>query len=274
MSGVTGIEWTDSTMNFWEGCQKVGPGCDHCYAETRNIRFSAGANWGPGAPRRRTSKSVWSQPRRWNAEADEFYSVHGRPRRVFACSLADLFDNAVPEQWQIDAFTEMQLATQLRWQPLTKRVGNIETTVPTHWKSGLWPRHVGMMITVVTVAEVKRDVPKLCDLKRRFGIPWIGLSCEPLIEDIAAALVPFMDDIDWIIVGGESGQGARTYDADWAINIISVGRSFKIPVFHKQFGMNPIMFGDRMAFADKKGGDWTEWPMEFRVRQFPKALCQ
>lgn len=49
MSGVTGIEWTDSTMNFWEGCQKVGPGCDHCYAETRNIRFSAGANCGPGA---------------------------------------------------------------------------------------------------------------------------------------------------------------------------------------------------------------------------------
>ena len=68
MGDTTGIEWTDSTMNFWEGCTKVGPGCDHCYAETRNARYGGGVaiNWGPGAPRRRTSVSNWNKPKRWS----------------------------------------------------------------------------------------------------------------------------------------------------------------------------------------------------------------
>jgi protein gp37 len=274
MAETSKIEWTDSTMNFWEGCQKVGPGCDHCYAEARNVRWAAGANWGPGAPRRRTSPALWRQPAKWNTEADAFEAEHGHPRRVFACSLADLFDNAVPEQWQIDAFYEMQMAERLRWQPLTKRVGNVETMVPNHWKAGLWPRHIGLMITVVTVAEVVRDVPKLLDIKRRFGIPWVGLSCEPLIEDIAAALVPFADtgDLDWIIVGGESGPGSRPYDLDWAANLISIGNAFQISVFHKQFGANPVAHGERVVLADKKGGNWTEWDKPLRVRRFPKAL--
>lgn len=273
MAGTTGIAWTDSTMNFWEGCQKVGPGCDHCYAEARNIRFAAGANWGPGAPRRRTSKHVWNQPLKWNAEADAFEAEHGHPRRVFACSLADVFDNAVPEAWQLDAFAEMQLATRLRWQVLTKRIGNVEGMVPTHWRSGLWPRHVGLMITVVTAAEVRRDVPKLIDVKRRLGVPWVGLSAEPLLEDIAPVLVSFLEtgEIDWIIVGGESGRGARVYDASWAANLISVGRAFEVPIFHKQFGGNPAGL-DLLPFADKKGGDWSEWPKMFRVRQFPRGL--
>lgn len=274
MAGTTEIAWTDSTMNFWEGCQKVGDGCLHCYAEARNVRWAAGANWGPGAPRRRTSASLWSQPRKWNAEADAFDREHGHPRRVFACSLADLFDNAVPEQWQQDAFAEMQLATRLRWQPLTKRVGNVESMVPTHWKSGLWPRHVGLMITVVTNVEVRRDVPKLIDLKRRLGVPWIGLSCEPLVEAIDEALLPFVKEIDWIIIGGESGPGARPYDVQWALDLITLGAIANVPVFHKQFGANPISHGDRLLFADKKGGDWSEWAKPFKVRQFPERLSR
>ncbi|WP_200843928.1 DUF5131 family protein [Pantoea sp. 18069] len=71
MSENSKIEWTDHTFNPWEGCQKVGPGCDHCYAETRNARFAGGTavNWGPGAPRRRTSASNWEQ-------ADKAYQLH------------------------------------------------------------------------------------------------------------------------------------------------------------------------------------------------------
>ena len=74
MSEETNIEWADSTFNPWEGCTKVGPGCDHCYAETRNNRFNGG-NWGPGAPRRRTSDANWQKPRKWNREADTFDEV-------------------------------------------------------------------------------------------------------------------------------------------------------------------------------------------------------
>lgn len=282
MGDSSKIEWTDSTQNFWVGCQEVGEGCKFCYAEAWDNRWNAGKHFGPKAPRAKTSQHIWSQPRKWNAEADAFEAQHGHPRRVFACSLADLFDNAVPEQWQQDAFAEMQLATRLRWQPLTKRVGNVESMVPTHWRSGLWPRHVGLMITVVTGVEVRRDVPKLINLKRSFGIPWIGLSCEPLIEDITPALreIIGLDEVDWIIIGGESGGGARDYRLSWAQNLIAMAKLCRIAVFHKQFGAAPIDdlgyvdVAHPMRLRDKKGGDMNEWPKPLRVRQFPEALCK
>ncbi|MFM0515644.1 DUF5131 family protein, partial [Paraburkholderia sp. RL17-373-BIF-A] len=80
MSENSKIEWTDHTFNPWEGCQKVGPGFDHCYAETRNARFGGGTaiNWGPGAPRRRTSAANWRKPIQWNAQHDAFFAAHGR----------------------------------------------------------------------------------------------------------------------------------------------------------------------------------------------------
>lgn len=72
MAENTKIEWTDHTFNPWEGCQKVGPGCDNCYAETRNARFAGGqaVNWGPGAPRRMTGASNWNKPLKWNKQAE------------------------------------------------------------------------------------------------------------------------------------------------------------------------------------------------------------
>src|SRR4051794_36966230 len=98
MAENTKIEWADHTFNPWEGCQKVGPGCDHCYAEARNARFGTpkgekpvAPNWGPGAPRRRTSISNWNKPKRWEREASAFFAEHGRRQRVFCSSLADVF---------------------------------------------------------------------------------------------------------------------------------------------------------------------------------------
>ena len=275
MGEATGIAWTDSTQNFWEGCMKVGPGCDHCYAEARNVRFSAGSNWGAGAPRRRTSPQIWNQPERWNREADMFEATYGHPHRVFACSLADLFDNEVDPTWQAEAFAKMEAADRLRWQPLTKRVGNVEKMVPDHWKAGHWPPNIGLMITVVTGAEVMRDVPKLLDLKKRFGVPWVGLSIEPLIEDISQHLVAVFADygeVDWMIVGGESGPEARRYELGWAHRIIRLGIALRIAVFHKQLGEKAWSRGERYYTAHKKGEDPSEWPEALRVRQFPAAL--
>lgn len=273
MAESTGIEWTDSTWNPWEGCTKVGPGCDHCYAEARNVRFSAGSNWGVGAPRRHTSAHIWNDPMRWQRDADAFELANKHPRRVFVASLADIFDNAVPEEWQADAFRLMQDCDRLRWLPLTKRVGNVETFVPNHWKAGFWPGHVGLMITVVTAREVARDVPKLLDLKRRLAIPWVGLSIEPLIEDVADALRRAMRDehVDWMIVGGESGRGARRYEMNWPRHVIELGAALNIAVFHKQLGERPTLKGDVYP-ATGKGKDMREWPEGLRVRQFPRAL--
>ena len=287
MAGETGIAWTDSTQNFWEGCSKVGPGCDHCYAETRNRRFADGANWGAGAPRRRTSVQAWNQPAKWQREADAFEAEHGHPRRVFCSSLADVFDNEVDPHWREEAMSIMAQTDRLRWQLLTKRVGNVEKMVPKTWhpaedrSDGMvrdrfhWPKHIGLMITVVTGVEVLRDVPKLLDLKKRFGIPWVGLSIEPLIEDISQELIAAMSEhgeVDWMIVGGESGAGARRYDLAWPRRIIQLGRIVGIPVFHKQLGENAWRSDSRFYTAHKKGEDPSEWPDDLVCREFPPAL--
>ena len=95
------IEWTDHTFNPWEGCQKVSPGCDNCYAEARNVRFGGGqaVNFGPGAPRRRTSMQNWRKPLAWNAAHEAYFAAHGHRQRVFCASLADVFDNAAVERY-------------------------------------------------------------------------------------------------------------------------------------------------------------------------------
>jgi len=89
------IEWTDHTFNPWYGCTNISPGCDHCYAENWSKR-SGLVRWGSN-PRRRTTESYWREPLKWNAEAREFKEKYGYRPRVFCASLADVFDNQVPE---------------------------------------------------------------------------------------------------------------------------------------------------------------------------------
>lgn len=125
------IEWTDHTFNPWEGCTKVSPGCAHCYAEARNQRFSAGANWGPGAPRHRTTPANWKQPIAWNRAAaatlDQWVNASAvgetRPRRprVFSASLADWLDPEVPIEWLADFLYLVWRCQNLDWLLLTKR---------------------------------------------------------------------------------------------------------------------------------------------------------
>jgi protein gp37 len=145
------IEWTNHTFNPWEGCQKVGPGCDHCYAEARDQRFTGGKHWGPGAPRRRTSPANWNQPLRWNKLA-QHNAERGLPRpRVFCASLADVFDNAVPTGWRDDLWALIASTPHLDWLLLTKRPGNIAAMLPPSWGAG-WP-NVWLGCTVVNQTE-------------------------------------------------------------------------------------------------------------------------
>tara|TARA_R110002126_G_scaffold142630_3_gene288572 strand:- start:229 stop:1371 length:1143 start_codon:yes stop_codon:yes gene_type:complete len=183
MTQQTKIEWTDFTVNFWEGCQKVGPGCDHCYAEARDVRFTGGTHWGPGAPRRKVKGGI-AKLRKINREAPAFHTAHGHWPRVFCSSLSDVFDKAVDLEWLDEAFEAMDEALDTRIQLLTKRIGNVIKRIPTAWHDGGWPAHVGLMITVVNQAEAYRDIPKLLDLKARLGIPWVGLSMEPLLGPV------------------------------------------------------------------------------------------
>lgn len=125
MAEQTGIEWTDSTFNPWIGCTKVGPGCDHCYAEARMDTRLHVVGWGAGQPRKRTTAKYWQGPKAWNAAHAEFHATHGRRQRVFCSSLADVFDNEVPIEWLVDLLELIRSTPKLDWLQLTKRVGNV-----------------------------------------------------------------------------------------------------------------------------------------------------
>lgn len=332
MSEVTNIEWADSTFNPWEGCTKVGPGCDNCYAENRNARFAGGAaiNWGPGAPRRRTSAANWNLPKRWNAQADAFMTQHGRRQRVFCASLADVFDNAVDPQWRADLFELIRATPNLDWLLLSKRIGNAAAMIQTalaHMDIGYsvpfaawpWP-NVWLGATIVNQAEADRDIPKLLEVPARVRF----LSMEPLLGAVDLRSIPhgegeinalkpdtweeaidlwrdtsesWIEDfedwysvnlsdgltgpthagIDWVIVGGESGPGARPMHPAWVRSLRDQCSAAGVSFLFKQWGewmpdsQNPavsaphdpngaIRVGKKAAGRQLDGRTWDGFP--------------
>lgn len=251
------IEWTDHTFNPWWGCMKVGPGCDHCYAETLDKR-TGGEHWGAGAPRRRTSEKNWNLMRRLNEKAQK----SGIYPKVFCASMADVFDNEVPEQWRIDLFELIRECQHLNWMLLTKRIGNVTKMLPDVFDRGDYS-HVGIMATVVNQEEADRDIPKLMRLKKEQNLSWIGLSCEPLLGPIHLGYLGWpggetrprdgynaligiryengdiaerLPKIDWVICGGESGAHARPMHPRWAAGLRDQCDAAQVPFFFKQWG--------------------------------------
>jgi protein gp37 len=246
------ISWTDHTFNPWWGCQKVGPGCDHCYAEALDRR-TGGGHWGPNAARRRTSPDNWAKPRKWNVQA---WASGTRPR-VFCASMADVFDNAVPADWRDDLWDLIRETPNLDWILLTKRVGNVAAMLPDDWGNG-WP-HVWLMITVVNQVEANRDMPKLA------RIPAVvhGLSIEPMLEPIdlfeAARGCNSADRATWwVICGAESGPGHRPFDEDWARALRDQCQMADVAFFYKQ----RIARGRKIETPDLDGQQHIAWPNE------------
>lgn len=262
MAENSAIEWTDHTFNPWEGCQKVGPGCDHCYAETRNARFGGGVagNWGPGAPRRRTSASNWRKPLRWQAGATAFFAAHGRRQRVFCASLADVFDNAVDPAWRADLFALIEATPDLDWLLLTKRIGNVDKMLREVTNKQVMMRNVWLGATIVNQREADRDIGTLVSLPARVRF----LSIEPLLGPISLQFTlrqvlpgqsyPRPIDhrgVDWVIVGGESGAGARPMHPDWARSLRDQCAAAGVPFLFKQWGEHALTY-DR----DRDDPDW------------------
>lgn len=214
MAENTKIEWAHHTFNPWYGCQRVGPGCDHCYAEGWAKR-SGLVQWGAGADRRRSSEAIWRKPLHWNRQAEiqhnawqAFKEAHpgltdaqlieagfSKPERprVFCASLADVFDNAVPASWRADLFQLIERTPYLDWLLVTKRIGNVRDMAPVSWIGGPiqhgpdpsnihggWPPNVWLGITVVNQSEADRDIPKLLALPARVRF----LSMEPLLGPV------------------------------------------------------------------------------------------
>lgn len=225
MGENSAIEWTDHTFNPWQGCMKVSPACDHCYAEVRDLRFHRGVHWGPTAPRQRTKN--WSAPRKWNRDA----RTSGTRARVFCASLADVFDNQAPPEWRTDLWALIADTQRLDWMLLTKRPQNIRKMLPATWGNG-WP-NVWLGCTTENQEEANRRIPLLRSIPARVRF----LSCEPLLEPTA----PDLDGIDWVICGGESGRGARYMEPDWARALRDQCAEAGVAFFMKQMtGKQPI----------------------------------
>jgi protein gp37 len=220
------IEWTHATWSPWEGCTKVSPGCDHCYAEGMNRWLRKGENWGPGAPRRGYSDAHWEKPLRWNDKA----KAEGRSLRVFP-SVCDPFDNEVDPAWRARFFALIAGTPHLTWLLLTKRIGNVAAMIeaPGMQKCGL-PPNVWLGATIVNREEMLRDGPKLKAVCARVTF-W---SVEPMLGalgQIPRDLLP-----SWVICGGESGHGARPMHPMWARDIRDQCWAAGIPFLFKQWG--------------------------------------
>jgi protein gp37 len=230
------IEWTDHTFNPWIGCTKVSPGCDNCYAATQDS-FRKWTPEGWGGPRKRTK--TWDDPKKWNDAHSAFFAQHGRRQRVFCASLADVFDNEVPNDWRLDLFALIVATPNLDWLLLTKRIGNVKNMVA----DIMWKHlpHVWLGATIVNQEEADRDIPKLLATPAAVRF----LSMEPLLGPVdlpqakSFGLHGFgqhAPGVDWVICGGESGPKARPMYRPWVVSLRDQCAAAGVPFLFKQWG--------------------------------------
>jgi protein gp37 len=281
MAGFSKIEWTDSTFNPWVGCTKIKrPGnkpsaCDFCYAE-KWAKRSGQVAWGNN-PRRRTTASYWRGPLSWNLQAADFYKEHGRRRRVFCASLADVFDNQADARWRADLFDLIRRCGQIDWQLLTKRPQNIKKMLPRDWGDG-YP-NVWLGTTAEDAESYQQRVSHLLALPAvvRF------VSYEPALGPLGTLRVG-KETPDWIIIGGESGVRAdlaRPTQPQWARDAIAECRRHNVAPFLKQWGSysnNPLVVEKGLAIKDAMRADPPEngkggGMLDGKIwRKFPRTL--
>lgn len=340
----TGIQWTDETWNpiragrpveyggperGWH-CERVSPGCEHCYAETLNVkRFGTGLGY------------IRSSREKVNIYLDEktlTAPLHWRkPRRVFVCSMTDLFGEWVPDEMLDRMFAVMALAQRHTFQILTKRperqreylAGGAQQRIAEQirhnefwsknelyredWASAVegdaaavhgnqWPiGHIWLGVSVEDQQRADERIPVLLETPAAVRF----LSCEPLLGALRIDEIRGPDGYEylplrgmespeprlhWVIVGGESGPGARPFDLAWARSIVAQCKAANVAVFVKQLGRRPfeevnrakpvwmpqsvtIDADDRFHYyrtANAHGSDMSEWPADLRVREFPR----
>jgi protein gp37 len=279
------IEWTDHTFNPWMGCTKVSDGCKHCYAESLMDHRYGKVEWGPQGTRQRTSTANWRKPLQWNKQA----GAEGKRYRVFCASLADVFEDR-PElaPWRADLFDLIEQTPNLDWLLLTKRPENIMRHVEqagefllknAHNRAAVqwltWVKH-GMdyalpNVWIGTSVEDQETADKRIPELMRIPARVLFLSCEPLLGPVdlwgaryrnngglTGAVTSWPGGVNWVIVGGESGHGARPMQIEWAQAMRRECQAAGVAFFMKQLG-GPI---------DKRH-DITTFPADLQVREFP-----
>ena len=295
MGENTAIAWCDHTHNPWWGCDDpLSPACINCYARAWAKRCGFDC-FGPSAttPRRELSDAYWAKPLKWNREA---FDRFGRRARVFHGSMCDLFEDhpQLPplreREWEL-----IEATPNLKHLLLTKRIENVVRMVPERWIKEGFPKHVRIGCTIENQAMAERRIPELLKL----DVPNF-ISMEPLLGWVSLDydwLVPLNPDtfpldgrirlpgtgLNHVIVGGESGSGARIFDIGWARDIVSQCKAADVPVFMKQLGSNPRVVVPTpcdkwpnseteysLELKSNHGSDPSEWPEDLRVQEFPE----
>ena len=211
----TGIEWTDLTWNPVTGCTKTSPGCAHCYAERITLRFKRGPRYLPGESEIVLHPERLAKPLGWRA-----------PRRVFVCSMSDLFHEDVPVEFIRRVLFTCRATTQHTYQVLTKRHERLaELAAALDWPPNVW---VGVSVENQRWADAR--IPALLTVPATVRF----ISAEPLLKPVV--LAPYLDSLQWVIVGGESGPNARPMDAAWARAIRDECAHAGVAFFFKQWG--------------------------------------
>jgi len=317
MGNITKIEWCDATWNPVVGCAPVSPGCANCYASALSVRWGKG-KYGANRERTLASKATLRLPYRLNHRAKD------RPTRLFTASLSDVFDPVWPVDGHVHLLKAIARCQNVNFILVTKRPERWRTVLegvtssPANrlpevlpaallaqsWLDGKAPDNVCVMASVESQEYADRRIPHLLSIPAR----WHGLSLEPLLGPVdfdgtrLEWIAPFKDcdaslnptpKLDWLVIGGESGKGARSCRVEWIRSLVAQGQAAGAAVFVKQLGAQVEDFdavGDNQFDATKcwpnwtrctdrvihlqhpKGGDPDEWPADLRVRQWPEGL--
>lgn len=219
MSVKSTIEWTDATWNPVRGCTKISPGCKHCYASTFAERFRGvpGHPYEQGFDLRLVPEKL-AEPLRWR-----------EPKMIFVNSMSDLFHDGVPDDYIEAVATVMVEAKWHTYQVLTKRSARMASLLRGRLRFAAQSSHIWWGVSVENRAY---GLPRIADLQKaparvRF------LSVEPLLEDVGKIN---LSGIHWVIVGGESGHGARPLQREWVTSIRDQCTKARVPFFFKQWG--------------------------------------
>jgi protein gp37 len=244
MSDNSKIEWTDATWNPVRGCSKVSPGCANCYAETFAERFRGvpGHPYEHGFDLRLVPEKL-AEPLRWRT-----------PKMIFVNSMSDLFHESVPDDYIVSVARVMQLSDWHTYQVLTKRSERMRQLLQSKLKAAAALPHIWWGVSVENRKHGLQRIAHLQTSTARVRF----LSIEPLLEDIGTLS---LTGIDWVIVGGESGTGARPMKKSWVLSIRNQCRKAKVAFFFKQWG------GVRKGEAGRslEGKTYDEFPQRIEL---------
>lgn len=280
----TGISWTDRTWNPIRGCARVSPGCQNCYAERLAYRFSGAGQPYDGLTRKVNGHAQWTGKLRLVPEALKEPLGWRKPQRIFVNSMSDIFHEDVPITFLDDIWRTFWRAPQHTFQILTKRsermreylqlrlerpfdndgpaiLPNVHLGVSVEAQDYAW--RIGKLIDTPAAVRFISAEPLLGALDLRY---WLHRS------DGVGRPFQNWNQPDWIIVGGESGPGARPLDLDWIRDIIARCRAAGVAIWVKQLGSAWAQECRRSGLpADSHGANWAEWPIDLAVREFPEV---